>query len=170
MKRLETQQSIGLNAAIALLLATIILPLPSSAGSGRGATGGAPSAGGMARGFGRAMGNPHVQNFGSFPNHRRGAFFPYVWYGYQYPVPVQTEPDLPEVFAGMRKKLSESGSKREISRNEFAHLNQRLSDLKGKAQSLENAGGGYLDAGQEEDMRRDLKQLQDETDRRSKGK
>ncbi len=153
-----------------LVIQTALLLLPQGsvaagpvAGGGR-AIGGAQASTAVTRGVMPGFVPGHSMNRGNFGRlHRNRLFFPY--YGYSYVPYASDEPSLSDEFGDTRKMLDESKSKQKLGNGEYAHLSRRLNDLKGKARSLDNAGGGAMDQGSEEDIRRDLRQLQGEAER-----
>jgi len=96
---------------------------------------------------------------------KRRLFYPTYWLG-RYIPPAPIEPPLKEVIGDTKKNLEKGRSKRQLDGSDYAHLNRRLNDLKEKSRSLEMAAGGTLDAGVEEDLRKDIRQVQSEADRR----
>lgn len=75
------------------------------------------------------------------------------------------QPPLSSVFSDMESYLDDSQKKGKIGQVNYQRLFRRLQDVRGKYDHLRTAGGGVLDAGDEESIRRDISGLSGEISR-----
>lgn len=75
------------------------------------------------------------------------------------------QPPISSMFSDMESYLDDSQKKGKIGQVNYQRLFRRLQDVRGKYDHLRTAGGGVLDPGDEESIRRDIAGLSGEISR-----